>query len=138
MIQFGRSTRATARTFRRFDPSTGRMDAEPFDVSTLNEMIVPAIVTAVASRLARSDPVREWANTGEFGRKTHGFGPNGRSGSLNRISFTLPFRHANTRAQIEASNAGHPSRGTRSEGRSARPAWSSWSGRSDRPRRSPR
>ncbi len=33
---------------RRFDPSTGRVDGDAFDVLTLNEMIVPAMISAVA------------------------------------------------------------------------------------------
>ena len=33
---------------RRFDPSTGKGEGESFDVLTLNEMIVPAMISSVA------------------------------------------------------------------------------------------
>ncbi len=33
---------------RRFDPSTGHVDGEAFDVLTLSEMIVPAMLPGIA------------------------------------------------------------------------------------------
>jgi Tol biopolymer transport system component len=37
---------------RRFDPPTGRLDGDTFDVLSLSEMIVPAMITAVAPIVA--------------------------------------------------------------------------------------